>query len=155
MRTKEQIEALQSACNTLNSYRKRKALAWTVTPADLVTLDEARADWMNGEKALAGWDDLAVFIPREVAVRLYASLTPKGRDLFVLNEVLGGWFESDDAVFDDEGKCVNGDEVDCDEDGEFCSTPSHSENVPSVEEYDDDTEHCARGALLFVYANQY
>ena len=141
MRTESQIKALESACFTLNSYRKRKSHAWTVTPADLVTLDEARADWMGEEKDLTGWDDLAVFIPRAVAVRLYESLTPKARDMFVLNEVLGGWFEADDD--------------DCDEDGEFCSTPSHSDAVPSVEDYADDTEHCARGALLFIYCNKY
>lgn len=153
MRTPKQIEALESACLTLNSYRKRKGHAWTVTPADLLTLQEAQEQ--SDKPALREWSDLAVFIPTTVAVRLYASMTPKARDLFVLNEVLGGWFEAQDALFDDEGKCVNGDEVTCDIDGEFCSTPSHGSDVPSVEDYADDIDNCSRDGFLFVYSTQY
>ena len=150
MRTPEQIKALQLACLKLNSFRKRKGHAWAVTPDDLLTLQEAQEQC--DKPALREWSDLSVFIPATVAVRLYASMTHKGRDLFITGEVLGGWFESDDALFDDEGKCVNGDEVTCDIDGEFCSTPSHGSDVPSVEDYADDIDNCSRDCLLFVYS---
>ena len=153
MRTPKQIECLESACATLNGYRKRKAHDWTVTPSDLMTLDEVRL--VNEKPALAEWSDLSVFIPTDVAVRLYRSLTPKARDMFVLNEVLGGWFGADDAEFDDTGKCINADEVTCDIDGEFCSTPSHSEDVPSVADYAEDIDHCSQGGILFIYSTQY
>jgi hypothetical protein len=118
-----------------------------------MTLAEVRH--VNEKPALAEWDDLAVFIPTDVAVRLYRSLTPKARDMFVLNEVLGGWFSADDARFDDTGKCINGDEVECDIDGEFCSTPSHSEDVPSVADYAEDVDHCSADGILFIYSTQY
>lgn len=153
MRTENENKCVASACFTLNGYRKRKGKGFDVKPSDLLTLREFRA--INEKPALAEWDDLAVFIPVDVAVRLYASLTPKARDLFVLNEVIGGWFGADDAQFDEAGRCVNADAVTCDIDGEFCSTPSHSEDVPSVEDYRDDLESCSQGGILFIYSTQY
>lgn len=162
MRTEIQIAALKAACDSLNAYAKRKnsdhavrkGRPWKVKPEDLVTLDEAR-EMMNGEKALEEWDGRSVFVPTDIAVRLYDSMTPKARGKFLLDEVLGGWFEEQEAEVDDEGRCVNADEVGCDGEGEFCSTPCHGEDAPSVEDYSDDIESCARGGLLFIYSDKY
>lgn len=163
MRTETQTKAVIAACKALNSYAKRKdtlhavrkGRAWKVTPEMLVTLEEAR-EMMKGEgKALKGWSDLSVFVPHDIAVKLYEGMTAKARECFVSDEVIGGWFEEQNAEFDDHGQLTNADEVGCDEDAEFCSTPSHSEDLPSVDEYAEDTESCSRGGLLFIYSDKY
>jgi len=141
MRTPKQIECLESACRTLNGYRKRKAQEWTVTPSDLLTLSEARA--VSAKPALAEWDDLAVFIPVKVAGLLYRALTPKGRESLISDEVFGGWFGGGPA------------DPDCDIDGDFCSTPSHSDDVVGLVEYVEDLEHCSESGLLFIYPDKY
>lgn len=153
MRTEKQNESLLAVCERLNAYplRKHKSHIRLLTPADLLTLDEARDRLRPTGKTLADWDEAAVFIATETALRVYSRLTPEGRAALVRDEVLGGWFCDDDAEFDDDGKCVNCDDIGCDEDGEFCSTPSHSDETPSVDDYAEDIEHCSRGGLLFVY----
>lgn len=155
MRTTEQLQALESACFTLNSYRKQKRKEWTIKPEDLITLEEARELMKPEGKKLEDWSEVAVFIPVSVLDRLYESLTPKSRKYFVLNEVVGGWFSSDDAEMDENGRCTNCEEAVCDEDGEFCSTPSHYNDVPSVGDYYGEIDWCARGGLLFIYSTQY
>lgn len=141
MRTENQNKCIASACYTLNGYRKRKGKGFDVKPSDLLTLQEARA--VTPKPALADWDDLAVFIPVEVAVRLYASLTPSARESLIRDEIVGGWFGGGPA------------DEDCDSDGDFCSTPSHSDDVVSVREYREDLEHCSSDGLLFIYSTQY
>jgi hypothetical protein len=141
MRTPEQVSAIESACATLNGYRQRKALPFRVTPSDLLTLPEART--VSSKPALADWEARAVFIPVKVAGLLYRSLTLKAREAIISDEVFGGWFGGGPA------------DPDCDADGDFCSTPCHSDDVVGVVEYVEDLEHCSEAGLLFIYPDKY
>lgn len=141
MRTPEQTKAIESACATLNGYRRQKALPFVVTPSDLLTLPEARA--ISVKPALAEWEDLAVFVPVKVAGLLYRSLTPKAREALISDEVFGGWFGGGPA------------DPDCDIDGDFCSTPCHSDDVVGVVEYVEDLEHCSEAGFVFIYPDKY
>jgi hypothetical protein len=91
-------------------------------------------------KPLGGWSEDSVFVRVETVVDLYRSLTPKGRMALAWDEMLGGWFDGGPA-----------DEDDCDEDGHFCSTPCHSDEVPSVADFAEDVAHCSENGVLFVY----
>ena len=114
--------------------------ALLLTPEDITTLDEART--LSG-KVMAEWPALALFLSVEVLVRRYETMTEAERVDECHGEHVSGWFEEQG---DDEA----------DEEGEFLSTPSHywptddEGEAPSVEDYRDALEHCARGGLLAV-----
>jgi hypothetical protein len=126
-----------AALARLNFLRRAKAKRGRdLTPADLLTLEQAQT--ITGKAALADWDASAVFVEVRTLVELYCTLTPSGRRALAQDEIIGGWFEEQDGD-------------DADADGEFCSTPCHSDDVPSVCDFADALNHCARGGLLFVY----
>lgn len=123
----------------LNALPRRKGQSFEITASDLLTLEQARS--MTGKAALDDWSDSAVFIEVRTAVNLYRALTPSGRRALAWNEMLGGWFE---------GAYFSEDEYDAD--GEFCSTPCHSDDVPSVADFAESLQDCSRGGILFVYS---
>jgi hypothetical protein len=143
MRTENENKCIQSACYMLNAYRKRKGQGFEVKPSDLLTLREVRA--VTAKPALHSneWHYLSAFIPVKVAGLLYRSLTAKARESLISDEVFGGWFGGGPA------------DPDCDIDGDFCSTPSHSDDVVGVVEYVEDLEHCSEAGLLFIYPDKY
>jgi len=135
--TTETATAALARLNALPRAKARKGR--DLTPADLLTLEQAQT--ITGKAALTYWDASAVFVEVRTMVDLYRSLTPSGRRALAWNELLGGWFESDGV--EEPG--------DADADGEYCSTPCHSDDVPSVADFADALDHCARGGLLFIY----
>ena len=122
---------------TLNALRRRKGQGRPLTRDDLLDLQQAKD--ATGKAALADWDADAVFIRVETLVDLYRSLTPAGRAALAGDELVGGWFgaESDDE--------------DADADGCFCSTPCHSDEVPSVADFAEALDHCSEQGVLFLY----
>jgi len=120
----------------LNALPRRKGKGRPLTEADFLTLEQAKE--RTQKAGLNGWSKDSVFIRVETLVELYSSLTNGGRRALANDELIGGWFEEQG---DDE----------CDEDGEFCSTPSHNDEVPSVADYEEDLEWCSREGILFVY----
>ena len=141
---------------TLNALpRKRKVYAApllisggrNLTSDDLLTLEQAKA--ATGKPALADWDADAVFVRVETMVDLYRSLTPAGRKALAHREVIGGWFADDDADWDAAGNLIPGEGYDAD--GEYCSTPGHSDEVPSVADFKDTLEYCSHKGVLFLY----
>lgn len=137
---------LQSVLAAFNSLRLRKPTAGEIakgitkypplTENDFFGLEKAKD--IIGMKSMDNWDDAAVFITTDTLGEFYRRLTPKSRDILVMNEWVGGWFDG----------CRHDD---CDEDDQFCSTPSHCENVPSVADYQEDIEHCSRSGVVFIY----
>ena len=130
----------------LNALRRRKPVyaapllisdGRRLNSDDLLTLEQAQA--ATGKAALADWDADAVFIRVETLVDLYRSLTPAGRKALANGEQVGGWFGADAG------------DPDADADGEFCSTPSHSDEVPTVADFAEDLDHCSASGVLFLY----
>ena len=111
-----------------------------VTLSDLRTLNDARD---ASRKEMKEWPASAVFISVDTLVARYESMDEAERVEECHGEHLSGWFEEQG---DDEA----------DEEGEFLSTPSHywpegtETKAPSLEDYRDALEHCARGDLLAV-----
>jgi hypothetical protein len=138
--------AMLTRLATLNALRRRKC-KWAspmllsdgrpLYTFDLLTLEQAKA--ITGKAALADWDADAVFIRVETLVDLYRSLTPAGRDALANGEQVGGWFGADAG------------DPDADADGEFCSTPSHSDDVPTVADFAEDVDYCSASGVLFLY----
>lgn len=122
--------------NALNALRRRKGHGRPLTRDDLLDLQQAKD--ATGKAALNDWDADAVFIRVETLVDLYRSLTPAGREALANDELVGGWFEG----------CLHDD---CDADGFFCSTPSHSDEVPTVADFAEDLDHCSEQGVLFLY----
>lgn len=120
-----------------NDLPRKKGKGRLLTEADFINLQQARE--ITG-KPLGHWNETAIFIKVETLVELYRSITRAGRKFLANEERIGGWFGSQ-----------GGDLEYCDEDGCFCSTPSHSEEVPSVDDYREDLEWCAENGLLFIY----
>jgi hypothetical protein len=119
--------------------------------ADLIDLDAAR---MLSGKAFTDWEpSCSVFISVDTLTRRYADMTTAERIDECNGEHIMGWFEEQG---DDEA----------DEDGDFMSTPGHywpnhptegafyatigAVEAPSVEDYRDALEHCARGGVLSI-----
>jgi hypothetical protein len=124
---------------TLNALPRRKGKGRLLTPSDLLNLETAR--FLSG-KPLGEWSEDSLFITASTLVELYRTLTKTGRAKLADSEMVGGWFEE------------QGDD-DCDEDGDFCSTPSHyygdDDAPPSLEDFTDAIEHCSRNGVLFLY----
>jgi hypothetical protein len=129
--------AMLTRLAALNALRRRKGQGRPLTRDDLLTLEQAKA--ATGKAALADWDADAVFIRVETLVDLYRSLTPAGRKALASDELVGGWFGADAG------------DPDADADGEFCSTPSHSDEVPTVADFAEDLDHCSASGVLFLY----
>lgn len=141
MKNNQQLTpSFKKALATLNALPRKKGKGRELTQADLVTLAQAKelapkkASFLNPEL----WDDGSVFITVKTAVELYKSLTDEGKESLTQDEILGGWFAGD-------GDCD-------DDDGEFCSTPCHDEEVPTASEFKASLEDCANyGNILFIY----
>jgi hypothetical protein len=124
--------SFKKAIKKLNSLPRKKGEGREITLADLVSLDEAQK--LTGKSALYNeklWSDKCVFIKTESVIELYKSLTDKGREALAQDEILGGWFVGD------------GDEENEDDDGEFCSTPCHDEEIPEVEDFEYAVNDCS------------
>lgn len=133
--------SFKKALKTLNALPRKKGKGRELTLADLVTLDKAQELAPNKEAFLNPelWDDDSVFITVKTAVELYKSLTDEGKESLTQDEILGGWFAGDGGLCDDD-------------DGEFCSTPCHDEEVPTASEFKASLEDCANyGNILFIY----
>ena len=147
---------------TLNALPRRKrvyAQPMTIEQGrplytfDLLTLEQARAA-APAKAALADWSADAVFVRVDTIVDLYRSCTRKGRLALLEDELIGGWFAEQDAEFDDHGQLTNADEVGCDADAEFCSTPCHSydeDTLPTIAEFKADLDDCSQEGVLFLY----
>ena len=142
--TPESAFAMLTRMAALNALRRRKPrpgysvpMARNLTSDDLLDLEQAKA--ATGKAALDDWSADSVFIRVETLVDLYRSLTPGGRAALAGDEMVGGWFGAEP-----------GDE-DADADGCYCSTPSHSDDVPSVADYAEDLDHCSEQGILFLY----
>lgn len=134
--------SFKKALETFNALPRKAGKGRQLTLDDLITLDQA-SELAPGKEAFlnpALWDDSSVFITVKTAVELYRSLTDEGKESLTQDELLGGWFGGDgDGIEDD--------------DGEFCSTPCHDEEVPSVAEFKRSLEDCSTEGLLFVYGS--
>ncbi len=96
--------------------------------ADLLSLDEAIA--LTGYSSLCNpsiWRKDSVFVKVSVIVELYNSLEDAGRLALANDELIGGWFAECDG--------------DGDDDGNFCSTLSHCDELPDGEDFAEDAEH--------------
>lgn len=149
-------DSMLAALATLNALPRRKPrpgysvpLAGPLTAADLLDLQQAKD--ATGKAALADWPAESVFIRVETLVALYRSLTTAGRKHLAHREVVGGWFAEQDADFDDHGQVTNADEVGCDRDAEFCSTPGHEAEVPTVADFAETLDDCSHAGVLFLY----
>lgn len=139
---KKLTPSFKKALETLNALPRKPGKGRQLTLDDLISLEQANELAPDKEAFLnpALWDDNSVFIKVKTAVELYRSLTDEGKESLTQDEILGGWFAGD------------GDALCEDDDGEFCSTPCHDEEVPSVEEFKRSLEDCATyGDILFIY----
>lgn len=140
IQNKKLTPSFKKALETLNALPRKKGKGRELTQADLVTRSQA-TELAPGKKAFLNpelWDDDSVFITVKTAVELYKSLTDEGKESLTQDEILGGWFAGD-------GDCD-------DDDGEFCSTPCHDEEVPTASEFKASLEDCANyGNILFIY----
>jgi hypothetical protein len=132
--------SFKKALEKLNALPRKAGKGRELTQADLISLDQAKELAPKKEAFLNPelWDEGSVFVKVDTMVELYRTLTPDGKESLAHDEILGGWFEGD-------GDCE-------DDDGEFCSTPCHDEEVPTIGEFRDSLENCATyGELLFIY----
>jgi hypothetical protein len=131
--------SFKKALKTLNALPRQKGYGRKLTQDDLVTLETAQKE--GGKDALCNeklWGKGSVFIRVNTVVELYESLTDEGKESLTQDELIGGWFA--------------GDGDDDDDDGEFCSTPCHDEEVPTVTEFEDSLDNCSCGGnILFLY----
>jgi len=109
-----------------------------LTVADLINLKDARAT--TGKK-LEGWSRSAIFLSVNSLVERYEAMPEAERVAECHGEHISGWFE--EQGYDE-----------ADHEGEFLSTPSHywpdrkEGKPPSVNDYRDALEHCARNGIL-------
>lgn len=142
--------AMLEKMSALNELPRRKGKGRNLNSEDFLTKDQVLA--FSTKPALNDWSDSSVFIRVETLVFLYSTLTKKGKKMLCHNEMIGGWFEDEEARFGLSGEVVNSDEVSCDCDGQFCSTPCHDEEVPSLTNFREAIESCCTNeGIIFLY----
>jgi len=135
-RVLETLNGLSEANRAAGSKRIK------LTAADLLTVDQAYE--ISKKEALRNrklWTEKTLFIKVETIVSLYKTLDDEGRETLAQDEIVGGWFAGE--KWDDE--------MDLDDDGEYCSTPCHSDDVPTVKEFTWALEDCSANGVLFLY----
>jgi hypothetical protein len=146
MRNETEVTNIAANAEAMNAYEAKGPERFVITPEMLISHGEAKA-LLEGEKDISHWASNCVFADYEVVAKWLDTLTDEARQQVVDDEVIMGWFSDDDAEFDDDGVCTNGEEVGCDATGEFMSTPCWSDD----RQYDiDDLEHVARCGLVQV-----
>lgn len=132
-----QPDTMTHALDRLNALRRRKGQGRPLDRSDLLDLTEAQV--ATGKAALTDWEASAVFVRVETLVELYRSLTPAAREALAHHEMVGGWF---DEQGDDE----------TDADGQFCSTPCHHDDLPTVCDFAEALDDCSASGVLFLYS---
>lgn len=129
-RTPAEQAAIDLALSKLNAYGD----GFPATA--LVTLREAKADGFSKE----GFPDAAVLVLLTPMLNWLSTLSGETVLELVNDEVVMGWFEGD------------GDDPETeDDDGEFMSTPSVTEDPSHIaEDYEDAFSHIARDHFLLI-----
>ena len=140
MKNNQQLTpSFKKALATLNALPRKKGKGRELTRDDLLSVDQVVEQELSSKRALVNvsyWDKDSVFIQVKVVVELYKSLTDEGKESLTQDELIGGWF-------DEQGN----DEAD--DDGQFCSTPCHDEEVPTVSEFRESLVDCSASNLSY------
>jgi hypothetical protein len=141
MKNNQQLTpSFKKALATLNALPRKKGKGRELTRADLLSVDQVVGQELSSKKAFCNpshWDDESVFIQVSVAVELYKSLTSEGQVELAHYELIGGWFDEHDNLDD------------ADDDGHYCSTPCHDEEIPTHGQFRDALIDCAAPGLAY------
>lgn len=131
--------SMQAVADQLEGLSFKPGKEIKIELGDLLSIDEVYD--ITGKESLRNrklWSKDSVFIGVKTLVKIYGALDEDGRTAMTQDELFGGWF-------DEQGN----DETD--DEGQFCSTPCHDDEAPSVRDFKASLEDCAIRGILFCY----